>query len=178
MIWQYFPVGLRFPVRDFSEETKRACWETTLSALIAAEATGVTLYDAQQTYDTGSGSPVYLCIACYYGIKQARACSKKLFDMDDLLIRLCAHAPFFQANALESFGPYPVLGKIESDGTVSVTEAGETVLKGVVPKPQNRQKGMRILLVSDADAAEDSESPSAAAVLVPTIPSAVRPFFC
>ena len=156
MIWQYFPVGLRFPVRDFSDETKRACWETALSALIAADATGVTLYDAQQTYDVGSGSPVYLCIACYYGIKQARACSKKLFDMDDLLIRLCRSAPFFQANALESFGPYPILGKIEQDGAVSFTEAGETVLKGVVPKPHNRQSGMHILLVSDADEAEDS----------------------
>ncbi len=51
MIWQYFPIAFRFPVGDFSIETKRSCWRTALSALCACRPEGVTLYDAQQTYD-------------------------------------------------------------------------------------------------------------------------------
>ncbi len=109
MIWQYFPIGFRFPVRDFSEETKRACWETALSALYASDPKDVTLYDAQETYDVGSGGPVYICIACFYGIKQARSSAKVLMSRDRLMSRLCSHQPIIQANALESFGPYPLL---------------------------------------------------------------------
>jgi hypothetical protein len=156
MIWQYFPVGFRFPVRDFSDETRRACWETTLSALYSADPKGLTLYDAQQTYDAGTAGPVYICIACYYGIKQARANAKKLFAMDDLLIRLCRNTPFMQANALESFGPYPLLGKIEDDNTLTVTEAGEAVLKGVEKKPLMPRKGLKLLIVSDENETEGS----------------------
>lgn len=149
MIWQYFPVGFRFPVKDFSDETRRVCWEATLSALFQADPKGLTLYDAQQTYDIGTGGPVYICIACYYGIKQARANAKIIYETDDLLTRLCMHMPFLQANALESFGPYPLLGKIEENGTVTVTEEGETVLKGVAPKPSANRSGIRLLIVSD-----------------------------
>ena len=77
MIWQYFPIGFRFPVPDFSETTRRDCWTITLDALKRANATGVTLYDAQQTFDPATGGQVYLCIACFYVIKQARACAKR-----------------------------------------------------------------------------------------------------
>ncbi|MBR3128897.1 MAG: hypothetical protein IKF65_00070 [Clostridia bacterium] len=159
MIWQYFPVGLRFPVRDFSDETKRACWKTALSALLAADANGATLYDAQQTYDAGTGGPVYLCIACFYGVKQSRASSKKLYELDGLMTRLCRSMPFFQANALESFGPYPPLGKLEENGTVSVTEAGEAVLKGVEPERMAPGDGIRLLIASDGNGTDgDAEA--------------------
>lgn len=149
MIWQYFPVGFRFPVKDFSVETRRSCWETTLSALFAADPIGLTLYDAQQTYDIGTGGPVYICIACYYGIKQARANAKAIYGMDELMVQLSRSMPFIQANALESFGPYRLLGKIEDNGTLSVTEDGEAVLKDVQPKPISMHNGMRLLIVSD-----------------------------
>ena len=155
MVWQYFPVGFRFPARDFSEESKRACWEMTLSALFAADPKGLTLYDAQQPYDIGSDGPVYICIACYYGIKQARANAKVLLAMDGLNVRLCRNVPFMQANALESFGPYPLLGKIEENGTITFTEDGAVVLRGISPKPMTPCSGIRLLVVSDGPDAEE-----------------------
>ena len=152
MIWHYFPIGFRFPVGDFSDETMRRCWQIALSALLCGDPKDVTLYDAQQTYDVGSGGPVYLCIACFFGIKQARATAKILYELDLLMTRLCEHMPFLQANALESFGPYPQLGKIEQDGSVSVTEAGESLLGGITASPMSRQDGIRLLIVSDETA--------------------------
>ena len=156
MIWQFFPIGFRFPVADFSDATRRACWKITLAALKNGETQGITLYDAQQTYDPGSGGPVYLCIACFYGIKQARASAKMLYTLDRLTARLCRHQPFLQANALESFGPYPLLGTLGADGTIAVTEAGEPLLKDLEAPPMPRGGGMRLLLISDADANEGS----------------------
>lgn len=157
MIWQYFPIGFRFPVPDFSETTRRDCWTITLDALKRANATGVTLYDAQQTFDPATGGPVYLCIACFYGIKQARACAKRFYAMDDLMVRLCMHQPFMQANSLESFGPYALLGKTEEDGSFSFTEAGQNVLENLPSNALCAKAGTRLLLVFDSreDGAQD-----------------------
>ena len=149
MIWQYFPIGFRFPVSDFSNETKRACWNVALSALFASEAEGVTLYDAQQTYDVGSGGPVYMCIACFYGIKQARACAKKLYALDGLMTQLTVYRPFIQANALESFGPFSLIGKFEPEGGITPTEDGGPLLNDLPHQPMQRPQGARLLIVSE-----------------------------
>lgn len=154
MIWQYFPIGFRFPVRDFSDETKRACWNIALSALYAGDPSGVTLYDAQETYDFGSDGPVYQCIACFYGIKQSRAAAKGLMSLDRLMTRLCRHVPFMQANALESFGPYPLLGRIGENKTVIASDIGAALFDGLKPEPMKTNDGMRLLIVSDGTEAD------------------------
>ena len=153
MIWHYFPIGLRFPVKDFSDDTKRMCWETALSALCASGAAGATLYDAQETYDYGSGGPVYTCIACIEGIKQSRLIGKALYDLDALTARLCLHRPFVQANYLESFGPYPILGKETENGAAEITESGAPFLPEQVA-PMRKPSGMKILIAADGIGAE------------------------
>lgn len=158
MIWRYFPVGFRFPVPDFTDETKRGCWETALSALTASGGSGATLYDAQEHYDVGTGGSVYLCIACFYGIKQSRAVAKQLYARDRLMSTLCLHRPFLQANDLESFGPYPILGTLKDDGIVETTEAGAAFLpERAEPMPIN--DGMKLLVAAQPN--EDGEAAEA-----------------
>ena len=156
MIWQYFPIAFRFPVGDFSIETKRSCWRTALSALCACRPEGVTLYDAQQTYDVGTCGPVYLCIACFYGIKEARRSAKILYTLDALMMRLSIHQPFLQANALESFGPYPLLGTFRPDGRVEATEDGASLFEIQNVEPMRRGEGMRLLIASEEGETEGS----------------------
>ena len=93
MIWHYFPIGMRFPVTDFSDETKRACWNVALSAAFASDACGTTLYEAMEPLDPGSFGAVYTCIVCYVGIKQSRLAGKTMHSLDGLKTRLCLNDP-------------------------------------------------------------------------------------
>lgn len=137
MMWHYFPIGFRFPVGDFSNETKRHCWEITLSALNAAGGAGATLFDTEQPYDYGTDGPVYLCIACFENIKQSRAVGKALYAQNALMTELALHRPFLQANALESFGPYVQHGTLTEDGTVRRTETEFAFFPSSIPNPRN-----------------------------------------
>lgn len=148
MIWHYFPIGMRFPVADFSEETKRACWKVALGAAFASDATQTGLYEACESYDPIAQSPVYICIVCYVGVKQSRAAGDKLHALDTLLTRLCLHRPFIQANDLENFGPYPILAEIDSQGTILPSETGASFIPTEKPIPMEPSEGHRILIAT------------------------------
>ncbi len=150
MIWHYFPIGMRFPVADFSEQTRRACWEIALSAAFASDARGTGLYEACETYDPGTQGPVYTCIICYYGIKQARAAGKTMHSLDALMTRLRLHDPLVQANYLESFGPYPILAEIDAEGTIRPNENGEAFLPTGPIEPMKQSDGWILLLAPDS----------------------------
>lgn len=150
MIWHYFPIGMRFPVVDFSDETRRACWKIALSAAFASDAAQTGLYEACETYDPVSQSPVYICIICYVGIKQSRAAGETLHSLDALMTRLCLNKPLVQANDLESFGPYPILAEIDSQGTIRPNENGAAFIPTEAPVPMRPSDGFRILIASDS----------------------------
>ena len=135
MIWHYFPIGMRFPVADFSEQTKRACWKIALSAVYSADPRGTGLYEACESCDPVSQSPVYTCIVCYVGIKQSRAAGARFHALDALMTRLCLDHPLVQANYLESFGPYPILAEINTEGKIVPTESAAAFMptEPVVP---------------------------------------------
>ena len=157
MIWHYFPIGMRFPVADFSEETRRNCWKIALSAVFASDATGTGLYEACETFDPIAQSPVYICIVCYVGIKQSRAAGETLHSLDTLLTRLCISRPFVQANALENFGPYPILAEIDSTGKINPTEAGASFISTEQPTPMKRCEGKTILIAPPFEKDGDAE---------------------
>lgn len=146
MIWHYFPIGMRFPVRDFSDETRRACWELALSAVFASDARGTGLYEACESFDPGAESPVYTCIVCYVGIKQSRAAGKTLHALDRLTARLCLHRPLVQANYLEGFGPYPILGEVDAEGRIIPSETGAAFLPTGPIEPMRASTGPKLLL--------------------------------
>ena len=155
MIWHYFPIGFRFPVNDFSDETKEKCWRITTSALLASGGTDVMLYDAQENYDYGSDGPVYTCIACFYGVKQSRAVAKKLYSLDALMTELCLLHPFVQANYLESFGPYPILGKLGETAIEEITDAGKPFMPDKIAA-MDTNAGLRILIAAESCAPRTS----------------------
>ena len=146
MIWHYFPIGMRFPVADFSEETRRDCWKIALSAIFASDATRTGLYEACETLDPITQSPVYICIVCYVGIKQSRAAGETLHALDALMTRLCLHQPLVQANTLENFGPYPILAEIDTEGKINPTEAGVPFIPTEPLTPMKRSEGKMILV--------------------------------
>lgn len=145
MIWHWFPIGMRFPVADFSDETKRACWQIALSAIYASDPNGTELFEACEPFDPVSQSPVYTCIVCYVGIKQSRAAGKTMHALDRLLARLCLCRPLVQANYLETFGPYPVLARIDETGAIHAEEAAAFLPAGPVA-PMQRCEGLTVLL--------------------------------
>lgn len=150
MIWHYFPIGMRFPVADFSDQTRRACWEIALSAIFASDARGTGLYEACEAYDPGTQGPVYTCIVCYYGIKQARVAGKTMHGLDALMTRLCLHDPLVQANYLESFGPYPILAEIDTESVIHPNEQGAAFLPAVTVEPMKPTDGWMLLLAPDS----------------------------
>ena len=150
MIWHYFPIGMRFPVRDFSDETKRACWKIALSAVYASDPRGTGLYEACESFDPVSESPVYTCIVCYVGIKQSRAAGKTLHALDRLMTRLCLVNPLVQANWLESFGPYPILAEIDANAAICPNETGASFLPTDPVVPMQPSNGFTVLLAPDS----------------------------
>ena len=150
MIWHYFPIGMRFPVADFSEETRRNCWKIALSAVFASDAAKTGLYEACEAFDPISQSPVYICIVCYVGIKQARKAGETMHSLDALMTRLCLHKPLMQANDLESFGPYPILAEIDAVGTIRPNETGRAIIPTEAPAPMRRSTEFRILIAPDS----------------------------
>ncbi|MBR4906360.1 MAG: glycerate kinase [Clostridia bacterium] len=157
MIWHYFPIGMRFPVADFSEETRRACWRIALDAVFASDATQTGLYEACETFDPIAQSPVYICIVCYVGIKQSRAAGETLHSLDALMTRLCLHKPLVQANTLENFGPYPILAEIDGEGKIKPTEAGAPFIPTEPPTPMRSCEGNTILITPSFDGNADAE---------------------
>ncbi|MBQ1821301.1 MAG: glycerate kinase [Clostridia bacterium] len=150
MIWHYFPIGMRFPVNDFSDASRRDCWRIALSAIYASDPKGTFLYEACETFDPLSQSPVYTCIICYYGIVQSREAGKTMHSLDGLMTRLCLCNPLVQANYLEGFGPYPVLAEINSDGTLIANENGAAFLPVGQIEPMRPSDGWKLLLAPDS----------------------------
>ena len=158
MIWHYFPIGMRFPVEDFSDRTKRACWQIALSAVFAADVRNTGLYEACESYDPVASSPVYTCIVCYVGIKQSRAAGEKLHALDALMTQLCLCNPLVQANYLENFGPYPILAQIDGDGAIHPNEIGAAFIPTGSITPMTTVSGLKILIAPDfANGACDAE---------------------
>lgn len=136
MIWSNFPVGMSFSVKDFSDETKRKCWLIALAALASTEVKnrqGMTLYDNCAEHLPGSADKEYVCIMNHMSVVHSRKNVPLWRNMSRLAANLSLHYPFYQANALDGFGSYTVLGTILEDGTLSVEDAGQTVLPSTLP---------------------------------------------
>lgn len=153
MIWLNFPVGMSFSVKDFSEETKKKCWLIALSALAATEVKnrqGMTLYDNCAEHLPGSADKEYVCIMNHMSVAHSRVNVPLWRNMSKLVANLSLHYPFYQANALDGFGSYTVLGTILEDGTLCVEDAGQTVLPSTLPPAMPADKEGTILIALPA----------------------------
>ena len=153
MIWNHFPVGFRFPVADESDETKRRCWEIALSALATAPSETyeeLTLYDDTVKDAPGSAPLLYICIFNFRHVTQSRAATAVWKGISRLFPYLSLHLPYFQANALSPFSPYPLLADVRTDGTLACTETGKALLPDRLPPAMERSGTRRTLVIGAA----------------------------
>ena len=62
MNWGGFPIGFRFPVQDFTLETKKRCWSYVLPALVYADLTDCTLQEAESAELFDPDRLVYIAV--------------------------------------------------------------------------------------------------------------------
>ena len=154
MIWKHFPVGMSFSVADFSAETKKRCWNIALRALAATTVEnrrGMELYDNCAKNIPGSADLEYVCIFDHQSVKQSRVNVALWRSMDRLLANLSLHMPFYQANALDGFGPYVALGSIAEDGTLQRKEEGAELLPNALPDPIPIARNGSVLIALPAE---------------------------
>lgn len=151
MIWTYFPTGMCFPTASDDAETKRACWYIALRALAAVEHLEMQLYEATLPCTPAAGESAYFCILCHRNISKTRENNLAWKQMDRLRCELLYEHPFWQANELEPYAPFTLLGTVNEDGAILPTEEGKHLLPSELPSAMERNTGETILLVADRD---------------------------
>lgn len=151
MIWEYFPIGMSFPVSDDTVETKKHCWSIALSALRAGgNWNGTELLECLQQGKPGSADREYLCILYQKEVTQNRANCAVWKDLSRLHCELSLHYPLYQTNAIDSFLEYNVLAEIDAEGVLHRSEKGKTFLPEKLPDPMPASAKKNMLLIMDA----------------------------
>ncbi len=150
MIWSYFPVGLSFPVPDFSNKTKTACWTIAFSVIAAGNRALIDLYESCTEAVAGGAQKEYVCILNHHKVTQSRENSVLWEKMDRMYANLSLHKPIYQANALDGFGPYTLLGSFDENGMLSRTETGEPFIPEKLPAPMPTTDGRTVLIAAEA----------------------------
>ncbi len=151
MIWAYFPIGMSFPVTDFSDITKEYCWNIALSALRAGgEWSDTELMESCREHLPGSAEKEYVCILYQKEVVQTRVNCAAWEKMSCLQAELSLHSPFYQANALQSVDTFAVLGTIDENGFISVSEYGKSFLPDHLPEPMQSSAEKNLLIAMDA----------------------------
>lgn len=124
MNWGGFPVAFRFPVQDFSLETKKRCWSYVLPALAYADLTGdTTLQEAESAEPFDPDRLIYLAIVAPTVIPPSRKNSLLWRTDGRLMSALTLYQPVAQENYLELFTKYVKLATVTPERQV-VPEAG------------------------------------------------------
>lgn len=117
MNWGGFPIGFRFPVMDYSIETKSRCWQTVIHAASYADIQGMFFHESC-IIDDATQQKVYIAIVAFPDVYAPRK-NGILWGKDSaLLASLCWYRPFVQENYLEMYAPSVYIGKVLSDRTI------------------------------------------------------------
>lgn len=122
MNWGGFPVALRFPVQDYSLETKKRCWSYVLPALAYADLTDTTLLEAESAEVFDPDQLLYLAIVAPKTIPPSRKNSLLWRKDGRLMSALTLYQPVAQENYLELFTHTRLLAEITPDRGVMPTE--------------------------------------------------------
>lgn len=151
MIWTYFPIGMLFPVTDYSEKTKAYCWNIALSALRAGgEWADTELMESCREHIPGGAEKEYVCILYQKKVTQTRINCTTWENMSRLQAELSLHSPFYQANALQNIDSYEAFGTIDRNGLISATEYGKAFLPDRLPEPMQGSAKRNLLIAMDA----------------------------
>ena len=118
MNWGGFPIAFRFPVEDFSPETKKLCWSYVLPALTYADLTSTGLYEAESSEVFDPDQLIYLAVVAPTVIPPSRKNSLLWRRDGRLMSALTLYQPVVQENFLELYAPTRKLADITPDRTV------------------------------------------------------------
>lgn len=119
MNWGGFPVAFRFPVQDFTPETKKRCWDLVLPALTYADLSeNTTLQEAESAEAFDPDQLIYIVLVSPTVIPPSRANSLLWRRDGRLMSGLALYQPVAQENYLELFTEPKILADIAPDRTV------------------------------------------------------------
>ena len=129
MNWGGFPVAFRFPVEDFSRETKKRCWSYVLPALTYADLSNSSLWESESAELFDPEQLIYLAIVAPTVIPPSRKNSLLWRQDGGLMSALTLYQPVAQENYLELYTKYVKLATITPERGVT-PEAG---VEGLFP---------------------------------------------
>ena len=103
MNWGGFPVGFRFPVKDFSLATKQRCWSHVLRALVYSDLTECSFYEAETAELFDPERLIYIAVISTKLIPVNRKNSLLWRTDGQLMSEVVLYQPVSQENYLELY---------------------------------------------------------------------------
>lgn len=147
MNWGGFPVAFRFPVQDFSRETKRRCWSCVLPALAYADLTDTTLLEAESVEVFDPDQLIYLAIVAPTAIPPSRKNSLLWRQDGRLMSKLTLYQPVAQENYLELFTRFVKLAAITPERGVVPEEGVEGLFPDHIELREKKPSRLRALIL-------------------------------
>ena len=148
MNWGGFPVAFRFPVSDFSPETKRHCWSCVLPALTYADLTeDTTLQEAESAETFDPSQLIYMALVAPTTIPPSRKNSLLWRRDGRLMSELTLYWPVAQENYLELYTQPKLLAEINQDRSVVVHEGGEGLFPDRIEMKEKVPSSIRALIL-------------------------------
>ena len=147
MNWGGFPVAFRFPVQDFTVETKRRCWSHVLPSLVYADLTSTSLWEAESAELFDPDRKVYLVAIAPTIIPPSRKNSFLWRRDGRLMSELALYQPVAQENYLELYTKQQKLADIAPDRSVLPKEGWEDFFPACIERREKKNSCMRALIL-------------------------------
>ncbi len=147
MNWGGFPVAFRFPVSDFSRETKKRCWSWVLSALSYADLTDSTLREAESAELFDPDQLIYIPLVAPLSITPSRKNSLLWRRDGDLMSHLVLYEPVAQENYLELYTETKILADVTAERGVVPHEGGEGLFPDRIERRSKEPSRIRALIL-------------------------------
>ena len=147
MNWGGFPVAFRFPVSDFSPETKKRCWSYVLPALTYADLTDSTLHESESTELFDPDKLIYIALVAPKVIPPSRKNSLLWRQDGRLMSALALYQPVAQENYLELYTTTHILAEIALDRSVVPREGAEGLFPERIEREEKKPFNHRALIL-------------------------------
>lgn len=130
MNWGGMPIGFRFYVNDFSQQTKQNCWAPVLKALEYANWETMTLHETESQELFNPTQKVYIAVVGTKSIKVSRQNSILWREDTSLMENLSLYRPWIQENYMELYAPTHRLAIVTMEGEIIPDGEEGAFLKG------------------------------------------------
>ena len=147
MNWGGFPIAFRFPVQDFSLDTKRRCWSYVVPALAYADLTGCTLLESETAEPYDPDRLVYIAVIGFKSITPSRKNSFLWRRDGRLLSALTLFEPVVQENYLEIYTDHRLLAEITPERGIVSCAGAETFFPAFIEQREKAAARLRALIL-------------------------------